>query len=353
MDISFYPGPSKIFPKVKEHLTDAYASGILQENHRSEAFMDLLEKTIKLFKQKLNIPEEFEVFFTSSATECWEIVNQSLLHGNVQFLYNGAFGKKWFKYAVTNQNIVPCELRGSRFLNEQLATDIELNPRNNCVCLTQNETSNGTYISNEQLEQIKTICPEAYLFIDVTSSMGGQDLKWSLGDVWLASVQKCFGLPSGMGIMVVSNKAIKKAYELADRNHYNSLISIFENFQKFQTHYTPNTLSIYLLNKTLSDIDSYPILFKEIEKREGEFIDFIKKNTDFKLLVSNQKCRSKTVIALLADEIQLKTVKEKAKTAGIKLGNGYGEWRNSTFRIANFPALDNEDFTALKSILQK
>jgi phosphoserine aminotransferase len=33
------------------------------------------------------------------------------------------------------------------------------------------------------------------------------------------------------------------------------------------------------------------------------------------------------------------------------LGNGYGKWKNSTFRIANFPAIEEFEITKLKEIL--
>lgn len=67
------------------------------------------------------------------------------------------------------------------------------------MCCVANETSNGTQISNESLAALKLKSPKSLLFIDATSSLGGYNHDISLGDVWLASSQKCFGLPSGLG----------------------------------------------------------------------------------------------------------------------------------------------------------
>jgi phosphoserine aminotransferase len=97
--ISFYPGPSKVYPEVEIYLQDAMKEGILSQNHRSQSFIDMLKECIRLFKQKQNIPNDYQVFFTSSATECWEIISQSLVKETSHHVYNGAFGEKWFDYS--------------------------------------------------------------------------------------------------------------------------------------------------------------------------------------------------------------------------------------------------------------
>ncbi len=79
MDLSFYPGPSQLYPEVEGYLQDAYRSGILSMNHRSPAFMDMLSGILAAMHEKLAVPTDYEIYFTSSATECWEIVSQSLV----------------------------------------------------------------------------------------------------------------------------------------------------------------------------------------------------------------------------------------------------------------------------------
>src|SRR5688572_15863826 len=95
---SFYPGPSRVHKEIPEYVKDAYKAGIMSINHRSDEFVKMSETTISLLKQKLNIPKNYTVFFTSSATECWEIIAQSLVTDRSYHIYNGAFGQKWFDY---------------------------------------------------------------------------------------------------------------------------------------------------------------------------------------------------------------------------------------------------------------
>lgn len=354
--INFYPGPSKVYDRLKDFSKEAFESGILEQNHRSQPFMDLLQETISLLKKHLNIPENYKVYFTSSATECWEICAQSLIRGKVQFLYNGAFGKKWFKYTVTNPQInattnyeLPT-IRGTRFFINQKVEEVEIDPENDVVCWVSSETSNGTHTSFESIKILKEKSPKALLVVDATSSLGGENYDIADADVWFSSSQKCFGMPSGLGIMVVSPLALERAIEINERNHYNSLIFIEENFKKFQTHYTPNILGIYLFKRLLETLPNINYVSEKLYKRSDRIIDFFENSEYFDLLVENPDTRSKTVVAIVPRdmEIAIKFFKENE----VIIGKGYGEWKNNTLRIANFPAIPDEDFEELFRLLE-
>jgi phosphoserine aminotransferase len=355
--MNFYPGPSKLYPQLKDFAADAFDSGILEQNHRSDAFMDLLKQAISLLKNHLNIPDDYRVYFTSSATECWEICAQSLIRGKVQFLYNGAFGKKWFKYTVTNPQInsttnyeLPT-IRGTRFFVDQRIDEVEIDAQNDVLCWVSSETSNGTHTSNEAIRSLNSKSPNALLVVDATSSLGGENYDIGDADVWFASSQKCFGLPSGLGVMIVSPKAQLRAKEINERNHYNSLVFIEENFRKFQTHYTPNILSIYLLKRLLETLPNINEVSERLANRSARIYDFIEKNTNFDLLVNNPETRSNTVIAFVPKD--LGSLYEYLKNNDMIIGKGYGEWKNNTLRIANFPAIPDEDFDQLFKLLEK
>ena len=93
------PGPSAVYPAVRQYLTDAFDEGWLSAGHRSEKVIGLVRQTVADLKTKLNVPQDYTVLFTGSATECWEILAQSLTPRRSFHLYNGDFGEKWFKYA--------------------------------------------------------------------------------------------------------------------------------------------------------------------------------------------------------------------------------------------------------------
>lgn len=97
--ITFAAGPSKVYDKLPQYMMDAYAQGILSANHRSAVFMNLYQETETLMREKLHMPEGYKLLFTSSATENWEIITQSIVQSAGCHIFSGSFGKKWFDYA--------------------------------------------------------------------------------------------------------------------------------------------------------------------------------------------------------------------------------------------------------------
>lgn len=341
--ISFYPGPSKLFPEVRNFFTEIYDSGILSVNHRSAEFVALSKSCIGLLKSKLNIPEDYTVFFTSSATECWEIIAQSLVTDSSTHIYNGAFGEKWADYTAEIIGSSNCE-RILFGVNEIIDLNKYSHLNNqNLIALTHNETSNATCLPNEFIRQIKTKFPNPLIAVDATSSMAGVQLPFADADIWFASVQKCFGMPAGMAIMICSPRVRTSC--TASNQKYNSLLSMFEKMDAWQTTYTPNVLSIALLEKVLAGRTWEE---KSLINRANKLYNFFESNPQIgTLLVQESSLRSNTVIAVQASEEQIISIKSKAKHAGFLLGNGYGKWAKNTFRIANFPAISDEEIEQL------
>jgi phosphoserine aminotransferase len=89
------------------------------------------------------------------------------------------------------------------------------------------------------------------------------------------------------------------------------------------------------------------------EERAKAWYSFLENETDWQPLVQNSATRSDTVIAVKGDPQAITAIKKAAIAEGITLGNGYGEWKNTTFRIANFPAIEEEEIEKLKAFLSK
>jgi phosphoserine aminotransferase len=324
---------------------------MISENHRSKNFLKLYKSTVKLLKKRLDIPEDYSVIFTSSATECWEVLAQSLITKTSFHFFNGSFGEKWYTYT---RKLCPLAI-GYRF-----GEDIELSLMNldfseaasGVICITQNETSNGTQVQKEIIQKFRLNYPAHLIAVDATSSMAGVHLDMSMGDFWYASVQKCFGLPAGMAVLIVSPQAIERAKEIGENKHYNSLLFMHENAEQFQTHYTPNVLGIYLLNKTLRHGKSIHKTEKRLEKRLHQITSMIYASDDWDFLSENEKVRSTTVITIQSSARRVSDLKKKALENGIQLGSGYGPYRETTVRIANFPALTQRDWKVLKDFLK-
>jgi phosphoserine aminotransferase len=344
--ISFYPGPSRIYPKVARYMADACKKGVVSINHRSEAFMNLYRTTTELFQKKLFLPDQYALYFVSSATECWEIIAQSLTETQSIHLFNGAFGRKWHSYAsqLNDAKALPFDMQSTLPAAKYSGADV--------ICITQNETSNGTQVKNQIIQKIRRLNPGTLLAVDATSSMGGIKLDWHAADVWFASVQKCFGLPAGLGVLICSPAAIQKAEHINNRKHYNSLLLLEEMRQRNQTSYTPNVLGIYLMMRVLQDIKDIARIEKTIRGRFRKWERFFdEKSSNLNFLIQNKNVRSYTVLTIETQPKILTELKEKAREAGLILGEGYGSWKQNTFRIANFPALKPSEIARLMDFL--
>jgi len=349
--ITFAPGPSKVYDALPKYLQDAYAQGILSANHRSAVFMDLYRETEQLFRDKLQVPADFTLLFTSSATESWEIISQSLVEHSSYHLYSGSFGKKWLEYA---QYILPTTQGHKLGANESIPVDhLQLGPEVDLIAVTQNETANASQVPMSVLKALGARYPEKMIAVDTTSSMGGIALDFSLADVWYASVQKCFGLPAGLGILLLSGKAKEKVARKGEKGRYNSLSFMLENAASYQTHYTPNVLGIHLLFRVLQDMDPIAKVDTRLRQRMETLEQTISQSAAFQLLVDNPATRSTTVAAISGEEQAIVAIKKAAEKEGMQLGGGYGPLKSSSFRVANFPAITDAEFMGLVDFLKK
>ncbi len=345
--ITFYPGPSKVYPEVRNWLLEAYDCGILSQNHRSSAFEQMLAQTVAVWKHKLQIPANYSFFLVSAATEVWEMIAQNIaLEGSVHF-WNGDFGKKW---AEASQKITQKTENQSFELQDSL--EIKENWDEKIICLTQNETANGTQVSNEIIGEFRSRNPQSLIAVDATSSMAGVALHWENADCWFASVQKCFGLPSGLAVLVCSERLMEKINREKNTTHYNSFFNIGQNMAKFQTTHTPNILGIYLMNRLSQNVPLITEIAKKILKQAQNWYTFFEKETNLELLVSNSAVRSDTVIVLKGSEERIQKIMQSAEKQGITLGKGYGSWKNTSLRIANFPAIEVWEIEQLKAFFK-
>ncbi len=347
--ITFAPGPSKVYDQLPEYFKDAFDKGILSANHRSAVFMDLYRDTERLIKEKLDVPSDYRLLFTSSSTENWEIISQSLVENASFHIFSGSFGKKWFGFA---QHIRP--ETSSLVLDKNKAVEVDqlqVGEGFDLIGITQNETSNATQVDMATIAGIANKYPDKMIAVDTTSSMAGIYLDFKLADIWYASVQKCFGLPAGLGILILSPKAIEKAQRIGESGRYNSLTFMLENADNFQTHYTPNVLGIYLLNRVLDDIPPIKVTNEIIESRMQELEVIVEQSPGLAFLVNNPKTRSRTVLGVGGEESFIQKIKSAAEAKGMQMGSGYGPLKPTSFRVANFPAITKAEFKNLTQFL--
>jgi phosphoserine aminotransferase len=349
--LTFAPGPSKVYDALPVYMQDAYNHGILSANHRSSVFMNLYQETEQLMREKLHMPADYKLLFTSSATENWEIISQSIVEQASFHIYSGSFGKKWFEYA---KHILPASKALKIEANQEISIqELEVPDQADLIAITQNETSNASQVPVSMIRAISEKYPGKMIAVDTTSSMGGIELDFSVADIWYASVQKCFGLPAGLGILIISPKAIQKVDRKGEKGRYNSLNFMLENAKGFQTHYTPNVFGIYLLYRVLKDLEEIQHVDAVLRRRMSLLETCIAHTKTLRMLVDNEATRSTTVMGISGSEQLVTDIKKAAEKEGMQLGSGYGPLKPTSFRIANFPAITETEFENLIGFLKK
>ena len=348
---SFGVGPSRVIPAFARYAREAYKEGLLSVNHRSTTFAQLIRRTRELLTQKLDIPTDYGLIFCSSATECWEIIAQSLTLKGSYHLSNGSFGEKWEATAAAlhkSRGRYDFPLQTTAPLPEfPLPKGIDL------LACTQNETSNGTHLPASILRILSNRCHSEGLLLatDLTSSLGAVEVPWDVIDIGFASVQKGLGLPAGMALLLSSPAAHQRAEAIGETSHYNSYLRSAREFNKEEAPYTPNVLNIYLLMRSLEERPSIVQIATRTSQRAKKWYSFLEQASYDLLIDKASALRSETVIALRGKPTQMSKLFESLQEAQMPVSRGHGKWKENTLRIANFPAIRQREINALRHFL--
>lgn len=352
--VYFTPGPTELYPEVRSFIEKALDDNVCSINHRSREFMDIYKATVDNLKILMNIPDNYTILFLSSATECMDRIIQNTVEKRSFHFVNGAFAERFYKTSVElNKAAEKTEVDyGKSFSFE----DILIKNDPELICITQNETSTGVAIDPVEIYKFKKKYPESLLAVDIVTSSPFVDLDYDQIDCAFFSVQKGFGLPAGLGVLIANNRCIEKAIHLKENNisigSYHNFISLFENAEKYQTTETPNVLGIYLLGKVSENLIKYGVdkMRKETLIKSEILYDFFDGDPYLKPLVKNKSDRSKTIIEIQSGNRQTE-IKRKLSDAGLIVGSGYGKLKETDIRIANFPMHKIEDVKRIVEVL--
>ncbi|MFZ1320051.1 MAG: aminotransferase class V-fold PLP-dependent enzyme [Ignavibacteria bacterium] len=353
--IYFTPGPTELYPNAKNDLSEALDKKIFSINHRSFEFMEIFKNTVSSLKTLMNIPEDFHIFFLSSATECMDRIIQNCSEKNTYHFVNGAFADRFYKTAIElGRNAVKAEVDYGCSFNFK---EIKIDNDPEVICITQNETSTGVAIDVQDIYDLKTKYPDSIIAVDIVTSAPYVNIDFNKIDCAFFSVQKGFGLPAGLGVLILNDRCLQKAEKLKSEEKsigsYHNFISLFENAVKYQTSETPNVPGIYLLGKVCEQMNAQGIseIRKGTEDKANLLYDFFDSHRSFTPFVKDPSDRSKTIIVIEAGNRQ-EEVKKLLSDNGIIVGSGYGKFKTEQIRIANFPMHKKDDVLKIINTLK-
>lgn len=351
----FTVGPSQLYPTVPTHISNALGNNIYSLSHRSETFVAINKQTQTVLRQLLSIPQTHHIFYTSCALEAMERVIQNTVEKKSFHFVNGSFSREFYQIAVDlHKNAIRFDApngEGFDLDSVVIPDDVEL------ICLVQNETSTGVSIPMEMIYSLKKRYPKRLIAIDIVSSVPYVDIDFSLIDIAFFSVQKGFGMPAGLGVLLVNEQALEKAAWLEKRG---SVIGSYHNFlkykefeEKFQTRETPHVGNIYLLGKVAQAMLDRGIdtIRQEIDAKADMIYTFFDAHQRFNPAVK-EPFRSQTTIVIDVEGESEKIVNQM-KQRNIVLAKGYGKRKDMHVRIANFPAHSMDDVKQLVTELKQ
>ena len=348
MITNFTVGPSKLYPGVADFISEMLKSEFSQISHRSKEFSQASEKTLNSLRVFFEIPDDYRVFYTYSATEGMEILMRNCVDKNSYHIVNGNFGGVWAKTGKASGKDVTILKNddGSKIDVEQINPPAETE----FVAITANETSTGIAYSPDEIVKIKArISQETLLGVDITSSMGMVKYDWTQADGWFFSVQKGLGLPAGLGILIVGPRAWEKGQTQKELTNNVGCHHSFSGLEgkmagKFQTPTTPNFLDIaglgFVSEELKSKFENIEKLYQDTQIKYKFLQDFFSKQDNLSI-----NGDSETIIVVnCKDPVYL--ISELGKKE-IKVSTGYGKNKATQIRIGNFPVHSMADMKNL------
>jgi len=342
----FIPGPTNIPEPVRR------AMDLRMEDMRSPEFpkftLPIFEDLKKVFKMR-----DGRVFlYPASGTGAWEAAITNTLNTGDKVLMSrfGQFSHLWVDMAERlGLEVVVCDEEWGTGVPLEKYADIlakDTAHEIKAVFATQNETATG--VSSDIAGVRKALDAArhpALLMVDGVSSVGSMDMRmgeWGV-DCCVSGSQKGFMLPTGLGILAVSQKALDAHKSSKMARCFFSFEDMIKTNDQGYFPYTPATQLLRGLRASLDMIAEEGL--ENVFARHHRMAEGVRRGVaawGLKLCAKEPKWQSDTVSAILVPEgfdsnAVVKTAYYRYNTS---LGVGLSKVAGKVFRIGHLGALD-------------
>lgn len=347
----FIPGPTDVSPDVLEKLATP------QIGHRTET-ATLLQKHISEQLQELMYTKNTIILSTSSGSGIMEMAIRSCTAKKAAVFSVGAFGDRWYKMAVSNH--IPADVfrpEPGQGIRPEMVDEVLATGEYDVVTITHNETSSGIMNPVKEIGQVVKKYPNVVYLVDAVSSLGGAKIEVDESgiDICLTSTQKCLGLPPGLSVASVSDKAYNRAKTVEHRGFYLDLVNVFDRVKKnYQYPTTPVTPLMWALDYQLEKILTKEGLEERFD-RHKRLAQIVRDWADKHFAVyAEDGFRSNTVTTILNTKgYSVADLNKELMTRGYLISNGYGTMKEKAFRIAHMADRTETDLRALLSEIEE
>lgn len=341
----FIPGPVDVAPDVLNKMATPMIG------HRSEEASHL-QRSISEKMQKLMFTNNQIMLSTTSGSGLMEGALRSCTQKRAAIFSVGAFGKRWYEMAIANgiaADIFESEM--GHPTTPAMVEEVLSTKKYDLITITHNETSTGIMNPVESIADVIKKYPNLIFALDTVSSMAGTKIEVDkLGvDICITSTQKALGLPPGMAICSISERAVEAAKKIPHRGYYLDLLTLYEYIKKKDHQYpsTPSLSHMFALDYQLDRI------FEEgLENRFQRHLEmaqyvrsWAKEHFD---LFPEEAFASNTLTTIRnTKEINITDLNKSLGPKGYAISNGYGSLKEKTFRIAHMAETTLDDIKIL------
>ena len=341
------PGPTNI----PERVLRAMDRQII--DHRGPEFARLALEVLPAMRELVKTKDGHVILYPSSGTGAWEaaIVNALSPGDRVIAAETGQFSNLWVEVAKKlgiEVDLIPGDWRTGAD-PEEIARRLQADSqrRIKAVMVVHNETSTGVVsrVADVRAAIDRTGHPALFL-VDTVSSLGSIPYRhdeWRV-DVTVGGSQKGLMLPPGIGINVVSPKALEasKSSRFA-RAYFDWAPIVAANAQGFYP-YTPPTLLLFGLRESLAMLREEGL--DNVYARHARLAEAARRAVrgwGLEILVRDPREYSNTLTAVVvpegvdADAIRT-TILERFD---MSLGIGLGKVKGRVFRIGHLGSIND------------
>lgn len=348
----FVPGPTWVRPEILQEMTRPMIG------HRSAEFKELFGR-INADLKTLFGTRQTTFVITASGTGVMQAALENCVKQRVLVTTCGAFSERWYNIAESlGYEVDRLDAGwGNAVDPDALADHLARHHRAHydAVTVTHNETSTGITNDVSALTSvIRDEAPDALVLVDAVSSLAGIPVEfdgWGV-DVCLASVQKCIALPPGITVAAVSEQALARAKKHPYRGTYFDFINYKEKANEDSVPSTPSIPHFYALAAQLDHILRGEGLDARFE-RHRRMREITHQRTARYAKLASDPAHASATVTTLAPTLPPEGIRAEMKSRGFTLGGGYGQWKDTTFRIGHMGDIAEEDLEAMLDVLDQ
>lgn len=336
---NFSVGLSQLYFTVSDHMRAALRDEIPSLSPTSGIFRGIYLQTEGAVREILSLPQSWHVFFLSSSHEICERLIANFIADTIVSLRPPYCPTDMLEMIATSLDKKVCRLG---FDLDELPTGLPL------IHVTHNDFTLGTQINPDLFAHIRSRSPESLIAVNLDTSLPYSTIAWDELDMAYFSVHHGFGLPAGLAVWTVNDRALSMAAKLSLPAR--GTPDIFQFAEAAHNHQTPaiqNSLAIYLLGKVAKDMITrgLPTIRKETEYKAALWYNCLKQHPTLSAPAVSRDLLSKTIL-----------VCEGADEELVQYLNGKGVLvepltTNTRLAFANYPVHSKEQYEYLVDTL--